>query len=136
FDRRYADTLAIDTEDEAREHRTAVEQDRTGAALAKFAAVLRTAEVQILTQHLEQRFVRCERDLRRFAVDGQGDVYVCHGDSIRPPQSSPPARRCRRRSRVRPGDTTARSNSRRPETHAWSRRRQSARGRRARTDRA
>lgn len=83
FDGRDVRALAIDAEHEARQHGPAVEQDGTGAALAKLAAVLRPAQIQILTQDLEQRFVRSERDFGRLAVDGQGDVGVFHAGSIR-----------------------------------------------------
>ena len=62
---------ALDAEHQAREHRLTVEQHGAGAALAKLAAVLGAAEVQVLTQHLEQRLVRRERDVGRLAVDGQ-----------------------------------------------------------------
>ena len=68
--------VALDAEHQARQHRLAVEQHGARAALAELAAVLGAAEVQILTQHLEQRLVRRERDLGRLAVDGQGDVVM------------------------------------------------------------
>jgi hypothetical protein len=76
FDRRHRAAVAVDAQHEARQHRLAVEEHGARAALAEFAAMLGAAEVQVLTQDLEQRFVRREGDLGGFAVDGQRDV--CH----------------------------------------------------------
>ena len=64
-----AAAVALEAEHQAREHRLIVEQDGARAAFAELAAVLGAAEIQVLTQHLEERFVRRERDLGRFAVD-------------------------------------------------------------------
>ena len=69
---------AVDAKHQARQHRLAVEQHGARAALTKLAAVLRAAQVQVLTQHLEQGLVGRERDVGRFAVYRQGQEGVGH----------------------------------------------------------
>ena len=84
FDGRDVAAGALDAEHQAREHRLPVEQHRAGAALAELAAVLGAAQVQILTQHLEERLVRRERDLGRLAVDGQREMRRFEAWVVRP----------------------------------------------------
>ena len=61
---------ALEAENEAREHRLAVQQDGTGAAFAELAAMLGPRELQVLAQHLEERLVAVYQFVRRLAVDG------------------------------------------------------------------
>ena len=82
FDRRDRTAVAVDAEHEAREHRLAVEQHGAGAAFAQLAAVLGAAQVQVFTQNLEQRLVRRERDLGRFAVQRDRDGGVVHDECL------------------------------------------------------
>ena len=81
FDREHVATVALDAEDEAREDRLSVEQDRAGAALTQLAAVLRAAEIEILTKDFQQCFVRRERHFYGFGVHGQREMDVGHGIS-------------------------------------------------------
>jgi len=81
FDRRHVAAAAVDAENETRQYRLTVEQHGARAALAELAAMLGAAQIQVFTQDLEQRFVRRERDLGRFAVHGQGDGAVLHWGS-------------------------------------------------------
>ncbi len=74
FDGHDLAAAALDAQHQARQHRPAVQQHGAGAALAELAPVLGAAEIQVLTQHLEQRLVRVERDVVRFAVDGERDL--------------------------------------------------------------
>jgi len=78
FHGHHASPVTLDAEHEAREHRLIVEQHGAGAALPELAAMFRAAQVQVFTEHLEERFVRSERDFGRLAVDGQRDVRVWH----------------------------------------------------------
>ena len=52
FDGQHLTPVAFDAEDEAGEDRLTVEQHSAGAAFPQLAAVLRAAEIQILTEHL------------------------------------------------------------------------------------
>ena len=92
LDRRDRASLALEAEDEAGQHRLVIEQHGACAALAELAAVFGAAEIQILTQNLEQRLVRRERDLGRFAVDRQRDVrLLLHDECPFAPVSEEPA---------------------------------------------
>ena len=64
-------SLHLGGEDEAREHRPAVDQHRAGAALAELAAVLGAGEPALLAQDLEQGVVGGEGDHAVLAVDAQ-----------------------------------------------------------------
>ena len=80
LNRRHGRAVAVDAEHQARQHRLAIEEDGARTALAELAPVLRAAQVQVLTQHLEQCFVRSERDVGRFAVhrERDGDHEIAH----------------------------------------------------------
>jgi hypothetical protein len=52
----------------------AVDQDRAGAALAVVAALLGAGQVEVLTQHVEQRGGRVDRQRVLTAVDPQAHV--------------------------------------------------------------
>ena len=73
FDGGHTPAVAVGAEHEARQDRLVVEQHGTGAAFAKLAAMLRAAEIQVLTKNLEQRLVRRERDFGWLAVDDERD---------------------------------------------------------------
>ena len=62
--------FGFDRQHQARQHRLAIDQHRTGAALTKLAAVLGAGELQIFAQHFEQRLVVVGEDVDRFLVDG------------------------------------------------------------------
>src|SRR5262249_16721976 len=68
--------LALEAEDETRENRPAVDENRAGSALAELAAVLRAREREVLPQDLEQRLVRRERAFDGLAVDVETDVRL------------------------------------------------------------
>src|SRR5262249_2983949 len=64
--------LALDGEEEAREDRLAVDQHRARPAFAELAAVLGAGQLEILAQHLEERFVNMREDLTFLAVHREG----------------------------------------------------------------
>ena len=98
--------VAVDAEHQTRQHRLSVEQHRARAALAELAAVFRAGQIQVLTQHLEERLVRGERDLGRLAVDGEGDVSVWGHKSIQRRHSPRRARRRAAAAARRRGETS------------------------------
>src|SRR5262245_38608096 len=69
-------SLALEAEDETRENRPAVDENRARPALAELAAVLRAHEREVLAQDLEQRLVRRERAFDGLAVDVETDVRL------------------------------------------------------------
>ena len=74
FDGQHVTVSTLDAQNETRQHRLAIEQHRARAALSELAAMLGAAEVQVFTQHLEQRLVRIERDVAGFSVDGEREL--------------------------------------------------------------
>ncbi len=64
---------AIGAENQTGQHGLAIQQNGTGAAFTELAPVLGARQVQVLTQNLEQRLVRRERDLYWLAVDDELD---------------------------------------------------------------
>src|SRR5262249_18414379 len=95
---------------EARQHGLSVEEHGACAALAELAAVLRSAEAEILTQNFEERLVRRERDLCFFAVDRQNDVrVVIHKPGLQP-RSRPPGPQPRGRTAPPRGGTNGPSS--------------------------
>src|SRR5215204_2026297 len=72
----YFSTFGVKAQHQARKNRTPIDEDRARAALAKLTTVLRTGEIQILTQNFQQRLVRCEGDLGMFAVECEMDVLL------------------------------------------------------------
>ena len=81
FDGEDVASIALDAEDQAGEDRLSIEQNRTGSAFSQLAAVLRAAEIEILTKDFEKRFVRSERHFYGFGVHGQREMDVGHGIS-------------------------------------------------------
>src|SRR6185437_2360353 len=69
-------------QDEAREDGDAIHEHGTGAALAELTAVLGPGEPQVLPEDFQERLVGGERDLCRFAVDGEGDLRVQLGHPL------------------------------------------------------
>src|SRR5262245_40861779 len=69
FDGRDLAAVALDAEYQARQYRFAVEQHRARAAFSQLAAVLRTGELQILTEHFQQRVRVVGECLCALAVD-------------------------------------------------------------------
>src|SRR5262245_66669203 len=61
--------LRFDREQEARQHRLAIGEYRTRAALAEFAAMLGAGEPQIFTEHFEQRLIVFRQKIHRLVVD-------------------------------------------------------------------
>src|SRR5262245_38541957 len=82
-------SLALDREDEARQHRAPVEQDGAGAALPQLAAVLGPGEPEVLAQRLEERPVRCDRRLDRLAVHHEADQNLAGRRRGRAPARAP-----------------------------------------------
>ena len=76
LDRFYFSTFGVEAEHQTRQNRTAVDEHSTRATLAKFTAVFRAGEIQVLTQNFEQCLVRCEGDLCGFAVECETDVLL------------------------------------------------------------
>ena len=76
LDRFHFTTFRVETEHQTRKNRTPIDEHRTRAALAQFAAVLRAGEIQILTQNFEQRLVRGEGDFDVFAVECKPDLFL------------------------------------------------------------
>src|SRR5262249_9835811 len=68
----------------ARLHRLAVEIDRAGAAVAGLAADMRTGEVELLAQEVDQQGARLDQRLDALAVHGERDVGFGHGDLRQP----------------------------------------------------
>ena len=66
--------LALGRQQQAREHRLAIDQHGACAALAQLAAVLGAGELQIFSQHLEQRLVAVGQHIGGFAVDRAGEA--------------------------------------------------------------
>src|SRR5689334_1059868 len=69
-------TLGPKTEHQTREDRFTIDKNSAGAAFAKLAPVLRSGQIQILTQHLEQRLVRGKRNFGFFTVETERDVCL------------------------------------------------------------
>src|SRR5205085_7423276 len=65
--------VSLNREHEARAHRLAVEDDRTGAAVADVAALLRAGEAGFVAQRIEQRAIALHGQLAALAVDGERD---------------------------------------------------------------
>src|SRR5438132_9557692 len=70
---------AGEPEDQAGEHRAAVQQHRTGAAFAQLAAVLGAGEPEVLPQHFEEGLVRGEGHLDLLPVQLEGDLRLGRG---------------------------------------------------------
>src|SRR5436190_23556252 len=66
----------IETEHQARENRTPVDQHRAGAAFAQFAAMLGAGEIEIFAQDFKQSLVWRECNLGCFAVQGEFDMRL------------------------------------------------------------
>src|ERR1051325_8886894 len=76
LDRFHVTTFGVKAEHQTRKYRTSIDEHRARATLAQFATVLGAGEIQILTQNFQQRLVRCEGDLRLFAVEGEIDMLL------------------------------------------------------------
>src|SRR5487761_827470 len=63
----------LDGEEEAAQQWLAVDQDRARAALAELATMFRAGELHVLAQHLAERLVHWQQQLRALAVD-----FECH----------------------------------------------------------
>ena len=68
--------LGIESQHQARQNRAPVYQYGTRPAFAEFTTVLRSREIEILTQNLEQRLVRGEGDFDVFAIEGKPDLFL------------------------------------------------------------
>src|SRR6185503_10255931 len=55
---------------------TPIDEHSARATFAQLTAVLRSGEIQILTQNFQQRLVRCEGDLGMFAVECEMNVLL------------------------------------------------------------
>src|SRR5262245_11314652 len=62
-------------ERQARQHPTSCDQDRAGTALAMVAALLRSREVEMIAQRVEQRRADVERQTMAAAVDVERDHH-------------------------------------------------------------
>ncbi len=60
----------FDRQHQARQHRLAIDEHRTGAALTQLAAVFRAGQLQIFAQDFEQRLVIVGQDIDRLLIDG------------------------------------------------------------------
>jgi hypothetical protein len=74
FDGQDISGVAFESEDQAGEHRFAVQKYGTRAALSEFAAVLCARVAEIFTKNFEQSFVRGERDVDLLAVQSDSNV--------------------------------------------------------------
>src|SRR5207249_6471979 len=81
LDRRDRAAVHEGSEPQAGLHPLAIHQRRAGAALAEAAAFLRSCEVKVLAQRVEQRGARVERQAVFGSVDAQYDVK-CSGHSV------------------------------------------------------
>jgi hypothetical protein len=70
----YLSAVVSDREGETGIHATPVEQDRAGSALPVIAALLRAGERELLTQKVEQRDPRVDRQGVIDTVDRQRDL--------------------------------------------------------------
>jgi hypothetical protein len=111
FDGQHLAAVTLDTQHQTRQHRLAIEQHRARAALAQLAAVFGAAQVQVFTQHLEQRLVVIECDVARLSVDDERELSSGHGSAPgRRRHSRRPVPRCGGRESAREDETTARSS--------------------------
>ena len=78
FDRRDLTAAAFDREHQARTDEAAVEQHRTGAAVAGCAAFLRAGQSQIVAQHIEHRLLRLAEEFHLLAVDLRFNTHLAH----------------------------------------------------------
>src|SRR6185369_1162922 len=74
FDRLYFTSFSLEPEHQARKNRTTIDQQCTRPALTQLAAVLRSGQVEIFTQHFEQSFMRCKSDFSLFAIKSESDM--------------------------------------------------------------
>src|SRR5580693_6740394 len=74
FDGQNISRVALDPEDQAREHRFAFEKNGASTALAEFAAVFGAGVAEIFAKNFKQSFVGGERDVDVFPVQGNSNV--------------------------------------------------------------
>ena len=74
FDRFYFLAFRVQALQQTGKDRASVYEHGAGATLAEFAAVLGSHQTQIFAQDFEQRLVRGERHLRRFAVEEESNM--------------------------------------------------------------
>src|SRR5690242_3871075 len=74
FDRDDLVSLVHGGEREARTHASSIDQERACAALTVIAPFLRSGEVQMLAQRVEQRHACVEVEMRGPTVDGEVDA--------------------------------------------------------------
>src|SRR5262249_37346672 len=71
LDRQHLVPLGFEGKNETRINRFAVQQHRTGAALALAAALLGTGQVQLFPQELQERLARLDRHFIGCTIHGQ-----------------------------------------------------------------
>jgi hypothetical protein len=76
FDGGHLSALALRRKREARQNALAVKQHRAGTARALVAALLRTRQVELVAQHIEERDAAVEPQPPRAPVDDQGHLNV------------------------------------------------------------
>jgi hypothetical protein len=74
FDGQNISRVALDSEDQAGEHRFTIEKNGASAAFAEFAAVFGAGVAEIFAKNFKQGFVGCERDVDLFSVQGDSNV--------------------------------------------------------------
>src|SRR5438046_973280 len=79
FNRRYLAAFRVETKHQAGKNRTPIDQYRARAAFAKFAAMLRSGEIQIFTEDFKQSLVWCERNFGRLTVQNEPNVRLLFG---------------------------------------------------------
>ncbi len=82
LDSQHFPTVNLRCEDQTGVHRRAVEEDRTGAALADFTPAVGARQTEIVAQHLQQGVMGGKKELLQAPVDGAAD-------------ETPPSRRLR-----------------------------------------
>ncbi len=73
FDRGHLRAIAGDRIGDAGPRRHAVEQQRTGAADAMFAAEMRAREIEVIAQKVRQMRARLNGSVNLTGIDGEGD---------------------------------------------------------------
>jgi len=74
FDRQHLTGSTFQGQDQAREHRLPIQQNRASSALAKFATMFCASVAEVFAQDFQQRLVRCKRNVRLLPIQSETDL--------------------------------------------------------------
>src|SRR5690242_4640028 len=78
FDGEHFSPLALGGEEDARVHRSTIQQDRADATLCLEAVLLGSGQAEVGAEHVEERAVRLGQYLVALAVDAKGERELRH----------------------------------------------------------